>query len=453
LKNAPYHSGRSTDWLKSKCSARQEFVIAGYVPSTTSKTAIGSLVLGYYDKDKLVYVGRVGTGFSEVAARELYSKLQPDTTKENPYQQKLSPDQVRGVRWVKPKFVAEIEFRGWTAARNLRHASYRGLRDDKPIEDISREDANIPSEVAIAASAAKPHGIKLTHPDRIYWPDDGVTKQGLAEYYSDVWKWMAPHIVGRPLALVRCPEGISGECFFQKAAWKGINRNIDVLRNRGVGGEQVLAIHNLDGLIALVQAGVLEIHPWGSTIADWSHPDRLIFDLDPGPGVGWMEVVNAANEVRQRLEHDHRLKSFVKTSGGKGLHVIAPIEPAVDWDYAKAFTRSIAETMTRDSPGQYTATMAKKERTGRIFIDYLRNGQGATAIAPYSTRARAGAPVSTPISWEELGVELRADQFGIANIMNRLSQLKTDPWSEFFKMKQSITDPASVLSKGKSKRK
>jgi bifunctional non-homologous end joining protein LigD len=434
--DAPYRSGRNRDWIKSKCSHRQEFVIAGYVPSTTGANAIGSLVLGFYENGKLVHVGRVGTGFSATVARELWLLLEKRRIDKPPFEQKLSADERRDVRWVKPELVAEVEFRSWTGAHILRHASFRGLRSDKPAQEVVREDAGTAIPAPKSASA-KSFGVKLTHPDRIYWPDAGVTKQGLAEYYADVWKWMAPHVVARPLALVRCPDGIGQKCFFQKAAWKGIHRSVSVLRNPGEGGEEVLAIHDLDGLIALAQAGTLEIHPWGSTVDDLDRPDRIIFDLDPGPEIGWAELVRAAKEVRERLRAAG-LESFIKTTGGKGVHVMAPIEPIAHWDEVKPWTRTIAEAMVADSPDRYVSKMSKQLRAGHIFVDYLRNGRGATAVAAYSTRSRPGAPVSTPLSRDELGRDLHGAHFRVDNLPARLAHLKQDPWSGFFKIKQRL---------------
>ena len=434
--DAPYRSGRNRDWIKSKCSHRQEFVIAGYVPSSTGANAIGSLVLGFYENGKLVHVGRVGTGFSAKMARELWSLLEQRRIDKAPFEQRLSADERRDVRWVKPELVAEVEFRSWTGAHILRHASFRGLRSDKPAQEIVREDAGMEIPTPKSASG-KSFGVKLSHPDRIYWPEAGVTKQGLAEYYADVWKWMAPHLVARPLALVRCPDGIGHKCFFQKAAWKGIHRSVSALRNPGEGGEEVLAIHDLDGLIALVQGGTLEIHPWGSTVDDLDRPDRIIFDLDPGPEIGWPELVRAAQEVRERLRAVD-LESFIKTTGGKGVHVVAPIEPIASWDEVKPYTRTIAEAMVADSPDRYVSKMSKRLRAGKIFVDYLRNGRGATAVAAYSTRSRSGAPVSTPLSWDELGPDVRGAHFRVDNLPSRLAHLKQDPWSGFFKIKQRL---------------
>ena len=420
-RDAPYHSGRAKDWVKSKCSARQEFVVAGFVPSTASAKAIGSLVLGYNDGGKLVYAGRVGTGFSAKTARDLFRKLSAMRLDKTPFAQRLSAEERRNVQWVRPELVADVEFRGWTGAHILRHASFHGLREDKPAEQVVREE---PTDAGNSSpKGSKSFGVRLTHPDRIYWPDAGVTKQGLADYYADVWTWIAPHIAARPLALLRCPDGVGDSCFFQKQPWKGISSHVLAMPNSGKGGDQFIAIRDLDGLIGLVQGGVLEIHPWGASAADIEHPDRLIFDLDPGPGIQWADLVEAALELRKRLKAA-KLTSFVKTSGGKGLHVVVPLTPQADWDTAKAFTRAVAEQMAKDRPERYTATVAKRARTNRIFIDYLRNSQGATAVVAYGTRARAGAPVAMPLAWSELGPDTSGAYFNVTNAMNRLNNLE-----------------------------
>jgi bifunctional non-homologous end joining protein LigD len=387
----PYRSGRGDHWLKSKCTQRQEFVIAGYVPSTTSRKAIGSLVLGLYDKGKLRHVGRVGTGFTASMARALWDDISAIESPAAPFPVRLSADARRGVRWVKPERVVEIEYRGWTHDGLLRHAAFKGLRDDKDPHEVVREDA--PAKASCEESAVLGTA-RLTHPDRVLWEDDGLTKLGLAEFYAEIEEWILPHIVGRPLSLLRCPSGSQKECFFQKHGWAGLDEGL-VQRVR-VGDDEALAIRDLRGLLALVQAGVLEVHPWGSTLTSVEKPDRITFDLDPGDGVGWEDVVQGAQDVRERLRA-MGLESFVKTTGGKGLHVMLPIKPSIDWNAAKCFAQTIALAMAKDSPDRYTATLAKTARMGRIFIDYLRNGRGATAVAAYSTRARSGAPVSTPV--------------------------------------------------------
>jgi len=426
-RDARYRSGRGKDWIKSKCSARQEFVIAGYVPSSTSRKAIGSLVLGYYDNGKLKHVGRVGTGFTASLAEDLYRRLERIRIPSSPFAEKLTAEEAKQVRYVRPENVAEIEFRSWTAGDNLRHASFRGLREDKPAESVVRET----TKMAPTTSKQPRRRVRLTHPDRIYWPDEGVTKEGLADYYTEVWRHIAPFVVGRPLALVRCPQGITGHSFFQKHAWKGLNPNIVLVKDpKDKSGEPMISINDLDGLIGLVQGAVLEIHPWGSTVTDWERPDTIVMDLDPGEGVAWKAVIDAAQETRERLAQAG-LNPFVKTSGGKGLHVVAPLEPRANWTAVKAFTKSIADAMAADSPDLYVSTITKSKRRGKILIDYLRNQRGATAIAPYSSRARPGAAVSTPLTWDELGPDIGPAYFTVINMPTRLASLGKDPWDGF----------------------
>jgi bifunctional non-homologous end joining protein LigD len=301
------------------------------------------------------------------------------------------------------------------------------LREDKAAIEIVRE---IPKAKS-AAPQPQRRTVTLTHPDRVYWPDEGVTKEGLADYYTEVWRYIAPHIVGRPLALLRCPSGITGQMFFQKHAWKGLNKHIVLVNDpKDEGEEPLISISDLDGLMGLVQSAVLEIHPWGSTVADWERPDTIIMDLDPGDGVAWETIIAAAEETRQRLQ-DAGLNAFVKTSGGKGLHVVAPLTPKADWPAAKAFTKAMADSMAADSPDQYLSTITKSKRRGKILIDYLRNQRGMTAVAPYSTRARPGAAVSMPLAWEELNPGIGPDYFTVDNTPTRLAALLSDPWQDF----------------------
>lgn len=440
LQNAPYHPGRSKDWLKAKCGTRQEFVIGGFVPSTTARKAIGSLVLGHYDdKGKLQHVGRVGTGFTQIVAADLYKQLEKIRMTTSPFAGKLTADQARQVVYVKPQLVAEIDFRGWTADGNIRHAAFRGLRQDKPADEVVREEAGEP----VAAPAPK-ISVKLTHPDRLYWPDAGVTKAGLADYYAEVWPRIAPFVVARPLSLLRCPGGISETCFFQKHAWKGLSRSIHLSPDsEDQSGEQILSIDDLDGLIGLVQGGVLEIHPWGSTLAALEQPDMIIMDLDPGEGVVWTDIIVAAKELRDRFAQ-FGLASFVKTSGGKGLHVVAPLKPKAEWDVVKTFAHDMAAAMAADNPSRYVATITKAKRGGKILVDYLRNGRGATAVAPYSTRARAGAPVSMPLEWDELRAEIGPNYFTVLNTPTRLSDVSRDPWSDFFRAAKPLPSAKPV---------
>ncbi|MCS0501260.1 DNA ligase D [Ancylobacter mangrovi] len=438
--DAPYRSGRGKDWVKSKCTHRQEFVVGGFVPSTAMAKAVGSLVLGVYEDDRLRHVGRVGTGFSRKVAQDLFRQLSAIERPRSPFAGRLATEAARGVTFVKPELVAEIEFRGWTGDANIRQAAFRGLREDKPAREIVREDASTPGETDKAGktSPAPRTRVKLTHPDRIYWPEDGVTKQGLAEYYAEVWRFIAPFLVARPLALLRCPDGIAKACFFQKHAWRGINRAIRV--SHDADGEELLSIDDFDGLIALVQAGALEIHPWGATLAEIETPDTLIFDLDPGEGLGWSDIVEGAREVRERLEAAG-LAAFVKTSGGKGLHVVAPLKPQARWDAAKDFAKGLADAMAADSPDRYVAVATKSRRSGRIFVDYLRNGRGATAVVAYGTRARPGAAVSMPLGWEEIEGLAGAAQFTLDNAPARLANLTDDPWADFRAAATPLPEP------------
>lgn len=431
-RTSPYASGRGRAWIKSKCTERQEFVVAGYVPSTTAPKAIGALLLGIYDDGALLPAGRVGTGFTHRVASELHARLEPLERETPPFDARgatTAADRREAV-FVAPELVVEVEFQNWTSDGLLRHAAFRGIREDKPASEIVREDAAASPARAPAPKARA--AVKLTHPDRIYWADAGVTKQGLAEYYSLVWPRMAPFVAGRPLALLRCPQGTEKACFFQKHAWKGQSREIltarDPMEEAGDSGE-IVAIDGLDGLIGLVQGATLEIHAWQSTLVDLERPDQIVMDLDPGEGVAWAAVVTAAEAVRARLEAAG-LTAFVKSSGGKGLHVVTPLKPQAGWDAVKGFAKDMAEAMAAEDPDAYVATVARAKRAGRILIDYLRNGRGATAVAPYSTRARVGAPVSMPLDWEELGT-LGPGWFTVRNAPARLLSLQSDPWEGF----------------------
>lgn len=435
LKDAPYRSGRSKSWIKSKCSARQEFVIAGYVPSSVSRKAIGALVLGVFDDQKLVHVGKVGTGFSRLVAEDLLRRLYGLRVDTSPFASKLTALEAKQVRYVRPELVAEIEFRAWTGDGHLRHASYRGLREDKPASEVRRElkaekrEGGMETPKAETKNAAPVKG--LTHPDRLYWPEQGVTKAGLADYYTEMWDHIAPFITNRPLALLRCPEGIHGQSFFQKHAWKGLNPAIELLKDpKNPDDQPLIGIRDLKGLVGLAQAATLEIHPWGSDNRHLEKPDMIILDLDPGEGVGWQALIDAALEVRKRLEAAG-LAAFVKTSGGKGLHVVAPLKPKATWPRVKAFTKAIADSMAKDSPERYVSTITKARRKGKVFVDYLRNQRGMTAVAPYSPRARDGAAVSMPLSWEELTPGIGPAHFTILNAPTRMAALKDDPWKGF----------------------
>jgi bifunctional non-homologous end joining protein LigD len=470
--DAPYRGGRGVDWLKVKCSKRAEFVIGGFTQPRGSRSDLGALLVGYYDRAKqLIYAGRVGTGFNEQTLELLHRKLTKLIQRTSAFSNfSGTSGQARGVTWVKPALVAELEFSNWTDEGLLRHPSFQGLREDKPASKVIHEEPLSLGEAGAMDNDPKPArqkksgarassrarssvresrgrsggndeyaGVRLSHPDKVLYPEQGITKRDLAAYYSNVAYWMLPHVADRPLAIVRCPEGTGKACFFQKHPGEGASAHLRKVNVAAKGApEYHLAIDDLPGLISLVQIGVLEIHVWGSKVGQLEKPDRLIFDLDPDPSVQWPQVVTAASDVRALLE-ELGLAAFLKTSGGKGLHIVVPVRPRTESDEAKAFCRAVADLMVRAAPDRFIATMSKAARKGKIFIDYLRNGRGATAVAPYSTRAKPGATVSAPIAWEELSARLRSDHFTIENLPDRLSKLKQDPWAEMAKTRQSIT--------------
>lgn len=460
-----YSSGRSDAWLKTKCSQRQEFVIGGFTDSESTRRGLGALLVGYFNKaGGLVYAGKVGTGFSLKTEQDLKERLKAREQSEKSFVNAVKDERRASTHWVRPELLAEVQYSNWTEAGHLRHPSFQGLREDKPATEVVLERSTpkraAKSKRSRAATGKKTprkppraepvkslstdqlkelDGLKLTHPERVVYPDLGLTKLDLVSYYAEVSEWMLPHVANRPLSLVRCPTGQTGHCFYQKHASAGTPAALQrVVIQEKDKAEEYLVIHSLAGLLSLIQMGVLEIHPWGSTLDDIEKPDRLIFDLDPDPAVAWPDVITAARELKDRLG-DLGLKSFPKTSGGKGLHLVVPIQRRTAWPQAKQFCRAIAMQMAKDSPRRFTANMSKAQRHGKIYIDYLRNDRGATAIAPYSTRSRPGAPVATPLGWREVTPRTRSDQFGVQNVPDRLTSLKADPWEELPRVKQSLT--------------
>lgn len=446
-RDAPYRSGRSDNFIKVKFHQEQECVVAGFAPSTAIADAVGALIVAFHEagSGRLVYAGRVGTGFTRETARELWQQL-TKLRLEQPPLEVPKTERRKDVVWVQPEVVVAVEYRGVTSDGLLRQASYKGVREDKPAREAVREtaaDPPAPGKAAKARSRSAPQAaasdgkaqvadVKLTHAGRVYWPDVGVTKQDLADYYVSVWDWMAPHLIGRPLALLRCPEGTDGECFFQKHI-PAIIKN-SPLRHRVDGKERdVIAVESLADLIAVVQSGALEIHIRGSRLDALEACDRIVFDLDPGEDVGWDVIVAAARETRARLK-EQKLESFVKLSGGKGIHVVVPVED-VDWDTTKNFAQEIAVAMVADSPDRYVVRMTKALRHGKIFIDYFRNSRDQTSIAPYSTRARPRAPVSAPLSWQQLGRTTSANQFTVLNLKKHF---RTDPWRDIGELRQRL---------------
>jgi bifunctional non-homologous end joining protein LigD len=470
-KGRPYQPGRGVDWLKVKCGQAGEFVIGGYTAPSGSRQGLGALLVGYHDPDgALKYAGKVGTGFDARTLRQLLQRLTPMARDASPF-----ADLKRGAGktyWVDPTLVAQVAFGAWTRDRRLRHPSFRGLREDKaaaeitleraePIEKVTRQSAKnaarrtrtarkppplSPAEPVAAnsydARTEQLAGVRLTSPEKVLYPEQGITKLELANYYRTVADWIMPHIEDRLLVFVRCPVGRGKECFYQKHPAVGTPdafRLVPVKESKKTEDYVV-------GLISIAQIGALEAHAWGSRADKLEQPDRLVFDLDPDAAVPWSRVVESARQLRQFLE-DLGLQSFLKTTGGKGLHLVVPIQRRFGWDEVKAFCKGVADAVVSADPENYTANMAKSARHGKIFLDYLRNGRGATAVAPYSTRARPGAPISVPIAWEELSPHLTSDHFTIRNIGKRLSALKQDPWEGIAALRQGLAKAMGRLRK------
>ncbi|MDR9846656.1 DNA ligase D [Herbaspirillum huttiense] len=457
--DAPYSGRRDRNWIKVKCEHRQEFVIAGYTEPAGQRSGFGAILVGVHDEQgQLQYAGRVGTGFDE---RLLGSMLKQFRQREQDQPAFVNPptgQQRRGVHWLKPELVAEVKFAQWTKSGILRHGSFVALREDKAPEEIVRETPGIASdEVHPENAEAKPkapvrcsaqnlsrpvmvEGVKLTHPGKILFPDTGLTKLELARYYQSVAPWILPELKQRPLSLVRCPDGHAGKCFFQKHTGQGMPDAIETIEvPEGEGTARYMMVNDVAGLVATVQMGVLELHAWGATGRALDKPDRVVFDLDPAPDVPWDTVVEGAQLVRGLLE-ELGLSCFLKTSGGKGLHVMVPIRPEHDWDVIKDWAHRLAAHLARLLPDRFIARMSKAARTGKIFIDYLRNAPGATTVVAYSVRARDGAPVSVPITWEELEQGVQADHFRVSTMQKRLESLShSDPWADFNKPPQRLT--------------
>jgi bifunctional non-homologous end joining protein LigD len=464
-RDAPYRPGRGGDWLKSKCVQKDEFVIGGFTDPERSREGIGALLVGHHDRGQLRYVGKVGTGFDDRMLRKLKHDLAAIETEESPFAD-LKRRSAK-IHWVEPTRVAQVAFGAWTRDHRLRHASFQGLREDKPAEEVTRDKPVAAARLAARRSRARTsparsaerndedydaaahefHGVRLTSPEKVLYPEQGITKLDLARYFEQVADWMLPHVVDRPLVLVRCPDGMGKDCFYQKHPGVGTPPNLRQIPIREKSKtEKYLLVDDAAGLISLAQIGALEIHAWGCRADKIETPDRLIFDLDPDPSVGWSDVVVAARQVRKFLE-DLGLESFLKTTGGKGLHLVVPIDRRHDWDMAKAFCKDVADAVVAADPDRYTANMSKAARPGKIYLDYLRNGRGATAVVAYSTRSRPGAPVSTPLTWAELDGDIRSDTFTIRNVMARLGKLRRDPWDGIEKVRQSLTGPSAELRK------
>jgi len=437
----PHQPGRGSAWQKIKCARRQEFIIGGYTDPEGSREGFGALLLGVHAPDgNLVYSGKVGTGFNEASLSSIARSLTALAQRNPPFSNPPQGAEGRRAHWVKPVLVAEISFTEWTADGTLRHPSFQGLRADKRAADVVREQESVrdgdapPGAVSGRGKRASIDkdaiaGVSLSNPDKVLYPEAQLTKRDLASYYAAVGDWMLPHLRNRPLTLVRCPNGWDKTCFYQKNAEDGLHETLSrvtITHGDGTTSPYVMA-NSVSAIVALLQMGVLEVHPWGSRSEHLGFADRITFDLDPDEALPWDRLRDAVLIVRTLLD-SIGLASFLKTTGGKGLHVVVPIEPSTGWEHVKGFSKAVAELLERTFPDRFTSKLLKVSRRGRIFIDYLRNAEGSTAVAAYSLRAKANAPVSTPIAWNELSKDVRFGYFNVRNVPKRLAKLRSDPW-------------------------
>jgi bifunctional non-homologous end joining protein LigD len=468
--DSPYRSGRVGDWTKAKCRAGHEVVIGGW---TREAGQLRSLLVGVHRDSHLVPVGRVGTGFSRDKAQTLMKRLKPLASDKSPFTGPNAPRGGRDVQWVKPQLVAEIEFAGWTASGNVRQAAFKGLREDKPARDVVAERPAAAEETAMkkpapkrsrksAAAAGKSDepnlvmGVPISKPDKALWPDANdrkpVTKLDLARYYESVGEWMMRHLEGRPCSIIRAPDGINGQRFFQRHAMKGTSNLLTLTRVSG-DHEPYLQIDRIEGLAALAQSAAAELHPWNCEPFEPEVPGRLVFDLDPSPEVAFDAVIVAARELKERLEA-LGLVTFCKTTGGKGLHVVTPLAPGkrskLRWPEAKAFAQAVCARMAEDSPDRYLLNMAKKQRTGRIFLDYLRNDRMSTAVAPLSPRLREGAPVSMPLRWPQVKAGLDPTRYTVRTAPAMLAKSKA--WEDYCEAVRPLEPAIRKLVGSQSKR-
>lgn len=435
--DSPYVGRRSSDWVKLKCKQRQEFVIVGYTDPKGSRHGFGALLLALHDHDsgQLRYAGKVGTGFSAATLDSILARLKPLRTAKAPLPSPPTGAEARGVHWLKPHLLAEVAYAQMTREGIVRHAVFHGLRDDKPATAIDLEKA-MPAKRAAQPQPKAPGSLRLTHPDRVVDATIGATKRQVAEYYAQVADWLLPQLKDRPVALVRAPDGLAGELFFQKNAGQ-LHIPKVLSYSKAQAGQAAMVLNRADSLLGAVQMNTLELHTWNATNKDFDKPDRFVLDLDPDPALPWKAMLEAT-QLTLTLLDELGLKVFLKTSGGKGIHLVVPLTRRAGWDEVKDFSHALVEHMAALFPDRLSAVSGPKNRVGRIFIDYLRNGKGATTVAAYSLRAREGLPVSVPIWREELSQLKGADQWNIGNLHERLAQFD-DPWSEMARTRQSIT--------------
>ncbi|WP_460053269.1 DNA ligase D [Pseudomonas sp. H1_A05] len=454
-----YVSRRSNDWIKLKCKNRQEFVVVGFSDPKGARSAFGALLLGLHDADsgQLRYAGKVGTGFNETTLKSIYQQLLPLETKKAAVVNPPSGYEAKGVHWLEPTLLAEVAFAEMTKDGSVRHAVFHGLRNDKPAKDITQELAKPVKKTAAAkktkakdepgATPAKTKSkakapaldgkVRITHPERVIDASSGTTKLQLAEYYASVAEFILPELADRPVALVRAPDGIAGELFFQKNAERLAIPGITSL-DKALTGQPVMIINNAEALIGAVQMSTVELHTWNATSVDLDKPDRFVLDLDPDPALPWKSMVEATQLTLSVLD-ELGLKAFLKTSGGKGIHVVVPLTRKLGWDEVKGFSHAIVSHMAKLLPDRFSAVSGPKNRVGRIFIDYLRNGLGATTICAYAARTREGLPVSVPVFREEVAELKGANLWNVHNVHERLAEVGHEPWAGIKRTRQSIT--------------
>jgi bifunctional non-homologous end joining protein LigD len=452
-----YRAGRGDDWLKVKRVQSDEFAVVGYTLPKGSRSGFGSLLLARPDPSTRAgwsYVGRVGSGFTDAQLRQLGKTLaRHGVTTPTVALEAVDPE-LRGALWVPPTIVAEVYYRGIGTHHLLRQPSLKTLRMDKLPTDLRDPDRapdakKKPSAAPAKQPAGQPAQITISHPERVVFAEDGITKQQVADYYTAVMDWFLPGVIDRPTSVIRCPEGTAKPCFFQKHLVQGLH-HVGTVRLKQETGAQAVYIYprNAASVIELVQFGALEFHPWGATVQQPDRADRVVFDLDPGPDVAWARVTAAARLVRDQLQA-MGLQSYLRTTGGKGLHVVVPLKPACRWETVKGFAQAFAATLAQAHPLEFVATATKARRGGKIYVDYLRNSRGATSVASYSLRARAGAPVAMPLRWTELGKLRSGAAFNIVSTPRRLARLKSDPWAGMASLTQNLDDVLRDLQRKK----